>query len=63
MGFLGPEKSIASELDLVLDLRSNYQTPNGFYHTSVPKVFAAGGTVSFIICFISHFSVDLLLRK
>lgn len=42
MGFLGPEKYIASELDLVLDPRSNYQTPNGFYHTSVPKVFAAG---------------------
>jgi NADPH-dependent glutamate synthase beta subunit-like oxidoreductase len=64
MGFLGPEKYIASELDLVLDPSSNYQTPNGFYHTSVPKVFAAGGTVSFIMYFISHFSVgDLLLRK
>lgn len=64
MGFLGPEKYIASELDLVLDPRSNYQTPNGFYHTSVPKVFAAGGTVSSIMCFISYFSVgDLLLRK
>lgn len=42
MGFLGPEKYISSELDLVLDPRSNYQTPSGFYHTSVPKVFAAG---------------------
>jgi NADPH-dependent glutamate synthase beta subunit-like oxidoreductase len=64
MGFLGPEKYISSELDLVMDPRSNYQTPNGFYHTSVPKVFAAGGTVSFIMCFISYFSVGyLLLRK
>jgi len=63
MGFLGPEKYISSELDLVLDPRSNYQTPNGFYHTSVPKVFAAGGTVSFFMCFISYFYVDLLLRK
>jgi NADPH-dependent glutamate synthase beta subunit-like oxidoreductase len=64
MGFLGPEKYISSELNLVLDPRSNYQTPNGFYHTSVPKVFAAGGTVPFVICLISQFSVeDLLLRK
>ncbi|KAJ4436798.1 hypothetical protein ANN_16930 [Periplaneta americana] len=42
MGFLGPEKYIASELDLTLDPRSNYQTPTGQYHTSVPRVFAAG---------------------
>jgi glutamate synthase (NADPH/NADH) len=47
MGFLGPEKYISSELDLTLDPRSNYQTPSGLYHTSVPKVFAAGGTVLF----------------
>lgn len=43
MGFLGPEKYVANELDLTLDPRSNYQTPNGRYVTSVPKVFAAGG--------------------
>jgi len=42
MGFLGPEKYIASELELKLDPRSNYQTSGG-YATSVPKVFAAGG--------------------
>uniref|UniRef100_A0A1S6KZN6 Glutamate synthase [NADH] n=2 Tax=Nilaparvata lugens TaxID=108931 RepID=A0A1S6KZN6_NILLU len=42
MGFLGPERDIASELDLNLDPRSNYQTPTGKYATSVPKVFAAG---------------------
>lgn len=42
MGFLGPEKYVASELELTLDPRSNYQTPNGRYSTSVPKVFAAG---------------------
>jgi glutamate synthase (NADPH/NADH) len=47
MGFLGPEKYISSELDLTLDPRSNYQTPSGHYNTSVPKVFAAGGTVLF----------------
>lgn len=43
MGFLGPEKYIAEELQLKLDPRSNYETPNGQYCTSVPKVFAAGG--------------------
>nr|XP_014291761.1 glutamate synthase [NADH], amyloplastic isoform X1 [Halyomorpha halys] len=42
MGFLGPEKYIANELDLDLDPRSNYETPSGKYSTSVPKVFAAG---------------------
>jgi glutamate synthase (NADPH/NADH) len=61
MGFLGPEKYISFELDLALDPRSNYQTPSGYYRTSVPKVFAAGGTVSFIICLICHFSVGDLL--
>lgn len=43
MGFLGPEKYIAEELQLKLDPRSNYETSNGQYTTSVPKVFAAGG--------------------
>lgn len=43
MGFLGPEKYIAEELQLKQDPRSNYETPNGQYCTSVPKVFAAGG--------------------
>lgn len=47
MGFLGPEKYISSELNLTLDPRSNYHTPSGHYHTSVSKVFAAGGTVLF----------------
>jgi glutamate synthase (NADPH/NADH) len=51
MGFLGPEKYISSELDLTLDPRSNYQTPSGHYQTSVPKVFAAGGTVLFYCLF------------
>ncbi|CAB0001855.1 unnamed protein product [Nesidiocoris tenuis] len=42
MGFLGPERYIANELDLDLDPRSNYETPTGKYRTSVQKVFAAG---------------------
>lgn len=44
MGFLGPEKYIAEELATKMDGRGNYETPNGKYATSVPGVFAAGGT-------------------
>ncbi|XP_073971203.1 uncharacterized protein isoform X2 [Rhodnius prolixus] len=42
MGFLGPERYIANELDLDLDPRSNYETPSGKYNTSISRVFAAG---------------------
>lgn len=42
MGFLGPERYISTELDLNLDPRSNYDTPNGKYCTSVPRIYAAG---------------------
>nr|CAD7446890.1 unnamed protein product [Timema bartmani] len=45
MGFLGPEKYIASELNLSLDPRGNVNTPSGQYGTTIPKVFAAGGHV------------------
>lgn len=43
MGFLGPEKYIATELNTELDERGNYKTPAGKYHTSLPGVYAAGG--------------------
>lgn len=43
MGFLGPEKYIATELNAELDERGNYKTPGGKYCTSLPGVFAAGG--------------------
>lgn len=43
MGFLGPEKYIATELETKLDERGNYQTPSGKYATSLPGVYAAGG--------------------
>lgn len=42
MGFLGPERHIATELDLSLDPRSNVETPEGRFNTSVPRIFAAG---------------------
>ena len=43
MGFLGPEQNLIEELGVDQDPRSNIQTPNGKYHTSLDKVYAAGG--------------------
>lgn len=42
MGFLGPKDSILQELTLARDARSNIQTLEGGYATSVKGVFAAG---------------------
>lgn len=42
MGFLGPEATIAEELGLDLDGRSNVKAEYGKFTTSVDKVFAAG---------------------
>ncbi|XP_066597072.1 uncharacterized protein [Prorops nasuta] len=42
MGFLGPEKYIATELGTKMDGRGNYETPMGKYHTSLSRVYAAG---------------------
>ncbi len=42
MGFLGPEATIAEELGLDLDARSNVQAEYGKFKTSVEGVFAAG---------------------
>jgi len=42
MGFLGPESTIADELGLELDARSNVKADYGKFRTSVEKVFAAG---------------------
>lgn len=43
MGFLGPEKYIAENLNTKLDGRGNYETPAGKYKTNLPGVYAAGG--------------------
>ncbi|RZC34842.1 glutamate synthase 1 [NADH], chloroplastic [Asbolus verrucosus] len=40
MGFLGPERAIADQLELTLDARSNFNTKD--YKTNLPNVFAAG---------------------
>ncbi|XP_036339849.1 glutamate synthase [NADH], amyloplastic-like isoform X2 [Rhagoletis pomonella] len=42
MGFLGPEKSLPTEIGLELDARGNIKSTNGSFGTSNPKVFAAG---------------------
>ncbi|CAG9560728.1 unnamed protein product [Danaus chrysippus] len=43
MGFLGPERYVASQLDLPLDARSNIETDkNNIYKTPRSNVFAAG---------------------
>ncbi|MGJ8652199.1 MAG: glutamate synthase subunit beta [Opitutaceae bacterium] len=42
MGFLGPEATIAEELGLDLDARSNVEAEYGKFKTSVEGVFAAG---------------------
>ncbi|CAK9810578.1 Glutamate synthase [NADH] [Anthophora plagiata] len=42
MGFLSPEKYIATELNTTMDERGNYKTPVGKYKTSLAGIFAAG---------------------
>ena len=42
MGFLGPEDTIANELKLECDPRTNFKAEHGNYTTNVPGVFAAG---------------------
>lgn len=42
MGFLGPEDTIADELQLERDQRSNFKAEYGNFETDVEKVFAAG---------------------
>lgn len=46
MGFLGPERAIANELNVKLDARSNFETKD--YQTNVFNVFAAGGNDIYI---------------
>jgi len=42
MGFLGPEDTIAEELGLTRDSRSNVQAEYGRFSTNIEGVFAAG---------------------
>ena len=42
MGFLGPEQTIAKQLGMETDERSNFKAEFGEFETSIPGVFAAG---------------------
>lgn len=42
LGFLGPESTVAEQLGLELDKRSNYKADYGKYTTNVENVFVAG---------------------
>ncbi|MBT6155218.1 MAG: glutamate synthase subunit beta [Planctomycetaceae bacterium] len=42
MGFLGPESTVAEQLGVELDPRSNYKAEYGRYETNVEGIFAAG---------------------
>ncbi len=42
LGFTGPEATIADQLGLEKDARSNYKAEYGKYQTNVPNIFTAG---------------------
>ena len=42
LGFTGPEPTIANQLGIELDVRSNYKSEYGNYKTNVPNIFTAG---------------------
>jgi len=42
LGFTGPENTIANQLGLKLDERSNYKAEYGNYQTNIPNIFTAG---------------------
>ncbi|WP_372745072.1 glutamate synthase subunit beta [Lutibacter sp.] len=42
LGFTGPESTIADQLGIKKDERSNYQAEYGKYQTNIPNIFAAG---------------------
>ena len=51
MGFVGPEREIIDQMSIKLDPRGNMETPRNKYSTSVPKVYAAGGTIEVFLSF------------
>jgi glutamate synthase (NADPH/NADH) small chain len=42
LGFTGPEKTLANQLGIQMDARSNYKATYGKYQTNVPTIFTAG---------------------
>lgn len=56
MGFLGPEKYIATELNTAMDERGNFKTSLGKYETSLTGIYAAGGMFSFYVLMFANFA-------
>lgn len=42
LGFTGPEKTLATQLGIETDARSNYKAAYGDYQTNIPHIFTAG---------------------
>ena len=42
LGFTGPEKSLAKQLGIEIDARTNYKATYGKYQTNIPNIFTAG---------------------
>lgn len=42
LGFTGPESTIADQLGIVKDERSNYKAEHGKFQTNIPNIFTAG---------------------
>lgn len=65
MGFLGPEKYIATELNTTMDGRGNFKTSIGKYETSLTGVYAAGGKylLHFVFIFFSLTSFNYRVCK
>ena len=42
LGFTGPESTIADQLGIEIDARSNYKAEYGKYQTNIPNIFVAG---------------------
>jgi glutamate synthase (NADPH/NADH) small chain len=42
LGFTGPEQTLASQLGIQTDARSNYKAAYGKYQTNIPTIFTAG---------------------
>ena len=64
MGFLGPEETIIKQLNLKKDVRSNIETPNGQYNTSIKKVYAAGDCRrgQSLVVWVNEFKIKVILR-
>ena len=55
LGFTGPGKTLAKELGLRMDMRSNFSTERKSFNTNLDKVYAAGGKRTLLFNFGSFF--------